>query len=145
MNSIKKRLDDNYLLGVIKHENIYNIYLMPIAWWILNHNKYDPNYNPNIWKEVFRNHIYNVEDKNIDLFLKSIEGDKLSSNEIILAKTQNPNDFIHLYFFIDFDKKIFINGFSDIEVEEYLPNENWKGIFGNPNAYLPEVLISIFA
>ena len=145
MNSIKKRLDDNYLLGVIKHENISSIYLMPIAWWILNYGKYDPHYNPDLWEEVFRNHIYNVKDENIDLFLESIEGDKLSSNEIILAKTQYPNDLITLYFFIDLDKKIFINRFSDVELEEYLPDESWKGIFGNPSDYLTAELTSIFA
>lgn len=49
MKNLKERLEDNYLLGGIKFKSKYNIYLMPIAWWILNYKKYDPDYNPDEW------------------------------------------------------------------------------------------------
>lgn len=46
-------------------------------------------------------------------------------------------------FRLDFDKKMFVNGFTDMEVEEYLPDESWKGEFGTPVNYLPEEIKAI--
>jgi hypothetical protein len=137
IQEIEQRFEEDYLLGCIKKSGRCDIYLMPIAWWILNYKKYDPQYNPNEWKDVFRDHIYNVTDNQIENFLRSVDEDKLNTEELVILADNMPLRYRHLFFYIDFDDKLFVNGFSDIEVESYLPDENWKGFFGVPIDYLP--------
>jgi hypothetical protein len=110
MDDIKRKFYENYLLGAIKYQGDYNFYLMPIAWWILNYHKYNPNYDATKREEPFRNNVLNVTDSKIDDFVESI------------------------------DSKRFVSSFPDIEVEDYLPDSSWQGIFGNPVEYLPDEL-----
>jgi len=135
-DKIQENIDNSYLFGCIKHRNGFKFYLMPIAYWILNYAKYDPAYNPNDWKDgdVFRDNILCVDDDNIEQFIQSIEVDRIDLSAIN-SKQYNFNDIF--CFFIDFDSKTFVNYFDDIEVEEYLPNEQWVGEFNDPMKYLP--------
>jgi hypothetical protein len=145
MNDLKQRFENNYLLGCIRHKGEYSIYLMPIAWWILNYKKYDPTYNPADWKDVYRDNILNVSDGVVDDFMKSIEEDKVIFNEFGTTIDDIPIKYRHIHFFIDFDNKLFVNGFYDnIELEEYLPDRNWVGRIDDPNNYLPNDLKSDF-
>lgn len=141
---IKERIENDYLFGGIKLNNTVEVYLMPIAWWILNYKMYDPFYDPNAWKEAFRDHIYNVTDDQIDKFVFSIKDDKLSLNDSVSLVNEISIEDRFLYFFVNFDEKIFINGFSDISLENYLPDNSWLGIFDSPSKYLPLELKDIF-
>jgi hypothetical protein len=144
MKNIEQKLEDNYLLGCIKWNNTYSIYLMPIAWWILNYKKYDPAYNPDEWEFVFRDNIYNVTDKDVVKFIQCIEVDKVDFYELKSVLGNIPSEYICIYFFVDFDVNLLISRFNDVEVEEYLPDERWKGMFGNPTDYLPDEIREIF-
>jgi hypothetical protein len=135
--TIKEKIANSYLLGCIKYKNDFTFYLMPIAYWILNHNKYDPYYNPNDWEYVFRDNILNVDDDKVEGLLKSIDIDKIDLTNEEVKEYGMGNIFL---FFIDFDWKFFVSYFPDISVEEYLPNEKWIGKFDNPIGYLPQNL-----
>jgi hypothetical protein len=146
MKSIKDRLTENYIIGCIKYNNNFEFYLMPIAWWILNHEKYDPNYKASEWEYVFRNNVLNVSQNKVNDFFKAIEVDKISLNELTeIIELNDKNNYDYLNFFIDFDKKEYINGFYDIEVEDYLPDETWTGKFDEPKKYLPDELQKLWA
>lgn len=136
----------NALLGCIKINNEYNFYLMPVAWWILNYKKYDPAHSTHANFD-FRNNIYTVTDSNIGNFIQSISADKISAAELqqITNTYKNTNEqyYSYLSFYIDFDKKLYVNGFYNIELEKYLP-EKWKGKSGNPTNYLPRNLFVLF-
>jgi hypothetical protein len=142
-DTIKENIENSYLFGCVKYKSIYSFYLMPVAYWILNYAKYDRSYNPNDWndEDVFRDDILNVEDKNIERFIQAIQVDKIELN-LIASKQYDFRE--RLLFFVDFDSKTFINFFDDIEIEEYLPDEDWVGQFGNPLNHLPEELKSYF-
>jgi hypothetical protein len=140
MEDLKKRFENNYLLGCIKYLGRYELYLMPIAYWILNYKKYDPEYDPAKWESVFRDNILNVTDGEITGYLNSITGDKLNLEDMESIMKDGSPEYRQLYFFINFDNKKFVNGFYDIEVEEYLPDQNWDGESGNPIDYLPNEL-----
>lgn len=144
MQELKRKFEDNYLLGCIKYNGKCSIYLMPIAWWILNYSKYDPTYNPKDWQNIFRDDILNVTDDKIEQFFKAIEGDKINLDEFKLVIDFIPVQYKRIHFFIDFDNKILINGFYDIEVEEYLPDTTWEGRFESPIKYLPKELKLLF-
>lgn len=111
----------------------------------MNYKKYDPSYNPNDWTDVYRENILNVTDDKIDGFLKSIEQDRLSLDEVQLLGNDIPHEYLHINFFVDFDKKMFINGYSDnVAVEEYLPDESWRGQIDNSINYLPDNIRRLF-
>jgi hypothetical protein len=110
---------------------------MPVAYWILNHLQYNPAYNPNDWEYIFRDNILNITDDQIDNFIKAIDEDRISDLEEL--KSISPqSEYTYLYFFIDFDSKIFVSHFDDIEIEEYLPQDEWHGIFEYPINRIPE-------
>jgi hypothetical protein len=144
MISLIQKIKEDNILGCIKYNGICDMYLMPIAWWILNHEKYDPNYNPKEWKFEFRDNIFNVTNDKIDQFLISIDAYKLSIVDLnFLIKNTTKEDH-SVCFYIDFDKKLFVSAFNEIEVEEYLPSIDWKGIFVNPFEFMPNELKLIF-
>lgn len=128
---IKKKLEEGYLLGGIKYKEKCNYYFMPIAYWILNYIKYDPSYNPAKWSFVFRDNILLVNDENIDDYLKAIEEDI-----IYLELLEEDDDIPEFTFYVDFDSKIFVSSFPYVEIETYLPDENWKGVNDEPIKYL---------
>ncbi len=139
-NLIQNSIDNSFLFGCLKYKEKITFYLMPLANWILNYSMYDPDYNPDDWKDTppFRNNILNVSEDNIELFVDAIEIDKIDVNKIILEKFNLRDIFL---FYVDFDSKIFISHFDDIDIEEYLPDDNWVGKFDDPVNYLPQDLV----
>ncbi|WP_343696904.1 hypothetical protein [Flavobacterium sp.] len=137
-NIIQENIKNSYLFGCVKYKNEFSFYLMPIAYWILNHLTYDPEYNPDDWEFVFRGNILNVNDNNIDPFIKYIEVDKIDIDSVNMSDYRFMDIFL---FFIDFDSKIFISYFDEIDIEEYLPDDQWIGKFEDPINYLSENLI----
>lgn len=141
MKSIQQRLDENYIPGCIKYKGEYQLYLMPIAWWILNYAKYSPSILEDISRQNFRNGALNITDDKIDLFFISISEDQISIPEVKSMMEHFPEEYSKITFFIDFDKKEYISTFDYIEVESYLPDETWIGKYGNPTDYIPSVII----
>lgn len=141
MKSIKQRLEENYILGCIKRNNAYQFYLMPIAWWILNHEKYNPDYISNDGQYVFRNNVFNVTDDQLEPFFISISEDEISISEVKNIIENFSEEYSEIMFFIDFDTKEYISAFDDIEVETYLPNETWTGKYENPQDYIPKNIL----
>jgi len=138
MKSIKEKLQEGYLFGCIKYKGSCNVYLMPVAYWILNYTKYDPQYNPSDWEHVFREHIYIVTDELIEKYIRSIQKDSIGIEELKNVNFNKKEVFFEVY--IDFDSKVFISSFGYIELEDYLPDSNWVGKYENPVSYLPEQL-----
>lgn len=142
---IIEKVKENYLFGCIKYKELYQLYLMPIAYWILNYQKYDPQYNPAEWDFVFRDNILNVSDDQFEHFFKVIDIDKVLINELKLVINRIPVTSKRIYFYIDFDGKKFVNGFEDIAIEEYLPNLSWSGNFDNPLKYVNQEIKLTFS
>jgi len=136
---IEKIENYNSLLGCIYSNGNYNFYLMPVAWWILDYKKYDPEHSSDN-NSQFRNNIYTLTESNKNQFIESIKEDKISIEDIksINEHYKGTDDIYYsrLSFFISFDNNIYINGFYDLELEDYLP-EKWTGKFDEPIKYLP--------
>lgn len=140
MKSIQQRLDENYIPGCIKHQDQYQFYLMPIAWWILNYAKYSPSILQDISRQNFRNGALNVTDDKIHSFFTSVSEDQISIPEVKSMIENITEEYSAITFFIDFDKKEYISAF-DIEVETYLPDKTWMGKYGNPMEYIPKRIL----
>jgi hypothetical protein len=135
---IDQKIKAGYLLGCIRHKGHYNFYFMPMALWIINYSKYDPTYNPDDWDSIYRDNILTVTDDNVDSFMRAIDIDRI--NHEVLAGS-NIEDIV---FYIDFDTKLFVNGFVEISVEKYLP-VGWQGKYDDPLNYLPNECRSFLA
>lgn len=117
---------------------------MPIAWWILNYTKYDPGLGSKGLASTFRNGILNVVETEVGNFLKAIESDKITAADFKIA-VEVPVEYKKLSFFVDFDSKLFVNGFyENVEPEAYMPDDDWQGEMGYPIDYLPKELRSEF-
>lgn len=138
---IKEKVDNSYLFGCIKYKGYFRFYLMPIAYWIINYDKYDPSYNLYRRESNFRNNVLIVNDDNIHLFIEAIKVDEITLEEINIREYGLDEIFV---FFIDFDAKLFVNHFPDISVEDYLPNNTWVGKFDDPMNYIPKIQIDKF-
>ncbi|MBA6155461.1 hypothetical protein H3Z83_02830 [Tenacibaculum sp. S7007] len=135
---IEKKIEQDYLFGCIKFNDKLNFYLMPIAYWILNHKKYDPIYDPNEWESVFRDNILNVDKSNIEDFLNAIKVDLIELKKGDIEKYNLEDVFL---FYIDFDSNLFVSYFDEIDLEDYVPNKRWKYKFANPSHCVPSDLI----
>ncbi|MEO6228978.1 MAG: hypothetical protein ABJB11_09710 [Ferruginibacter sp.] len=136
MKTIKERLEEDYIPGCIKYKDEYQYYIMPIAWWILDYAKYDPSILTDDTFN-FRNGVYTVTDNEIEKYLDSISVDKISVSEVKSISENFSEEYSRITFLIDFDKKLYISGFDDIEIEAYLPSSSWIGKFDwNPGNYI---------
>ncbi|HEV2483522.1 MAG TPA: hypothetical protein VGS79_27845 [Puia sp.] len=145
MSTLLDKLEADYLLGCIKYRDAYSLYAMPLGWWILNFSKYDPAFAAYEDASAFRNGVLNVVDAAIETFLHVIETDKITPADFNLA-TDVPPEQRSLNFFVDFDAKLFINGYyENVEPETYLPDDHWRGELGFPTDYLPKEFASEFA
>jgi hypothetical protein len=144
MTHIEKKIERDYLFGCIKYKGKYEIYLMPVAYWILNSLKYDPTYNPKEWEFVFRGNVLNVTDDNVADFVKAVAVDKIDLNIDVPHLQVLSKEHVQFYFFIDLDEKLLVSSFPEIEVEDYLP-DNWTGISDNPLRFVPKNIKDIFA
>jgi hypothetical protein len=141
MKSIQQRLEENYIPGCIKHQDQYQFYLMPIAWWILNYAQYSPSIIQDISRQNFRNGALNVTDDKIDPFFSSILEDQISISEVRNMIENFKEEYPAITFFIDFDTKKYISAFDYIEAETYLPDTTWMGKYGNPTDYIPKNIL----
>lgn len=144
MSHIKKKIERDYLFGCIKYQNDYGIYLMPLGEWILNYKKYDPSYNPDEWEYIFRGNVLNVTDENVKDYIQAVAVDKIDLSIDREDLQDVVKEGVPFYFFIDLDNKNFISCFYDIEVETYLPDSSWVGIFDDPMKYLPDNIRRLF-
>jgi hypothetical protein len=142
MKDLKERFENNYLLGCIKYKGQYDLYLMPIAWWILNHKKYDPEYDPKEWETIFRGNILNVTDENVEALIINIEEDKVNLDELRSVVPNISSEFRRIIFFVDFDSKLYVENFCEIDLESYLPDSSWEYMLDYPVNFLPKELSS---
>ncbi|RYE55748.1 MAG: hypothetical protein EOP48_09545 [Sphingobacteriales bacterium] len=126
--SLKQRVETDYLIGCIKYKSAYQFYLMPLAWWILDYQTYDPSILQED-KFDFRDGIYCVSDNKIEGYLSSISEDRISFSEVQYIKKNWGEEYSQVRVFIDFDERQYISAFFDVSIEDYLPNDQWIGRF----------------
>jgi hypothetical protein len=127
--SIENRLNDHYLLGLVKADNDTKYYMAPIAYWILDYPAYDPNIlNEKDSDFIFRNNLLVVKPSNKNAFLNAMEEDRIDIKDVVLYNSIHKDEQIQLRFIVDFDNNEFYSSFFDIDIHEYIP-ENWKGFY----------------
>ena len=125
------------MIGAVKNHFQWRFFAGTIAEWILDYSSYDPSYDPKKSRAVFRNNLLQVNEGNADAFCNSMETHELFSEDILNLVSDATEDEATLTVVVDFDNTTLVNGFYDIPIEDYVPN-NWTSYFGNPLEYVPE-------
>jgi hypothetical protein len=130
-------IDSDDLIGAVKYKANWRFFICTVAEWILDYSTYDPSFSPSHSKVVFRNNLLKVDEVNVSQFLEAIQEYEISYSELEeLIKKNNINDW-PLQIVVDFDEMIYINGFSEIGLHEYIPS-HWRGFEGLPLEFVPE-------
>lgn len=140
-------------LGVVCYQGKYRFFLEYTAWWILDYASYDPSsLADGEDNSYFRNGIL-VVDENATEFLEAMKEAEISlddlrrlineQHQITLADEDDDRGDLHLFFWINFDEKLYVSMFFDVEYEKYVP-KGWKGVFDDPLKYVPKEIQDIW-
>jgi len=141
MNS--KELQQDELLGAVRLESKWRFFAGTLAEWILDYVSYDPNYDPAKWAYVYRNNLLRVDETLASEFCDAMKEHEFLPDDIRRLVDEKGADKIPLVVVVDFDNRIFVNGFYDIALEEYAPKW-WTKYFGNPYEYVPQEVRSLW-
>jgi hypothetical protein len=135
MNLEDVDIDD--LIGAVKYKGQWRFFAGIVAEWVLDYERYEPGYDPVRDDTPFRNGLLVVNENNAGEFCNVMAPYELSPSDIEqLIKKEGANHF-PLSIVIDFDAKVYINGFSEIPLHEYVPS-NWVAKEDNSLKYLPD-------
>jgi hypothetical protein len=138
-----KDLDPDDLIGAVKYKSHWRFFAGTVGEWILNYSSYDPSFDPSKSRVTFRNNLLNVDETNAEQFCEAMEPFELSSEGIEqLVRAEGSGNW-PLVIALNFDDKIFINGFSEISLHEYVPT-GWTAIEDNPLDYVPDNIKSLW-
>jgi hypothetical protein len=135
-----------YIIGAVKHQANWQLFDAPIASWVLNYLLYNPNLSSLIdrnVRKVVQNNLLEVDERNAEEFLTAIETYKTDPTEIQEYILAGYVEGSQLGVVIDFDNKVYINGYSETPLQEYIP-AHWTGYEGSPLDYVPDSIKSIW-
>ena len=136
-------VDIDDLIGAVKYNSRWHFFAGVLAEWVMDYGKYDPSFSPSEEDNIFRNNLLVIDENNAYEFCDAMAPYELSSTQVEeLIKNEGANHF-PVYILIDFDKKRYINGFSEISLEDYVPS-GWNAYEGDPMKYLPENLRTLW-
>lgn len=141
--TLKDRIEDGYVLGLVSYQDTIMIYMAPSAWFVMNYPKYDPSILTSQERSTdFRNGVLMVDNSTVEAYLKAMRPDAISVNDL-KGELPNNHEALQPIFLIDFNNQRYVSWFHDIDYEEYIPPD-WEGIFDNPLTYLPDEIKQIW-
>jgi hypothetical protein len=136
-----------YLVGAVKYQSKWRFFDAPVASWVLNYVSFNPKFSLLIDPKaqvVAQNRPLEVDETNAEEFLIALEEthetDPIEIQEYILAGYEKQSQ---LAVVIDFDNKVYVNGYSETPLQEYIP-AHWTGYEGSPLDYVPDSIKSIW-
>lgn len=141
--SIAEGLDQGYELGCIHYKGEYSFYMNPSAWFVMDYARYDPEAtNDKNLADYFRDGILVVDDSTAEAYLKSMQPDAISMDELRVEVLEH-KDSLQPIFLIDFDNHRYVSWYFDVDYEKYIPS-GWEGVFESPLNYLPDEVRKIW-
>lgn len=141
--TLKRRIGDGYVLGLMRYQETLMMYMAPSAWFVMDYARYDPSITTSDDRSSkFRDGVLLVDDSTALAYLKAMQPDAISIDEL-QAELPNRRDPLQPIFLIDFDSHKYISWYFDVDYEEYIPS-GWEGVFDNPLNYLPNEMREIW-
>jgi hypothetical protein len=131
---------DDYM-GAIKIDSEWQFFYEMLSMWILDYKAYDPEYVPKSggWRE----NILKVDRDNAKEYCQAMKTKEIPV-PLIPNTMSSWGRQLRLTFVVNFDERLFINGWHDnIAIHEYVP-DGWKGIEDDPYSYIPQELKTLW-
>jgi hypothetical protein len=132
---------DEYV-GAVKVDGEWRFFHDVLSMWILNYPAYDSGYipKPGDWREK----ILKVGKDNAKQYCEALAAKEIPAhlipNTISVLDGQMPLTFV-----VNFDERLFINGWHDnIPIHEYAP-DGWKAMEDDPYSYIPQALKALWS
>lgn len=138
-----KELDYDELIGAVKHKSQWRFFAGTIAEWNLDYASYDPGYDPSKSSYLFRGGLLTVDETKADAFCIAMSEHELSHDDVRSLVAEKGAEKVPLTVVVNFDEKLFVNGFYDLAIEEYVPT-GWRGVFDDPLKYVPDEVRAIW-
>jgi hypothetical protein len=130
-------IDLDEYIGAVKLNGKWRFFHEMMSVWILDYKSYDPQYDPfgpksNGW----RKNLLVVDTDNAEAFCEVMRDKELLPEQIPQSFTEFGSRK-KLSFVVNFDEKIYINGWGDnIALHDYVPT-GWQSIEDDPYEYVP--------
>lgn len=141
--------ENEQIIVFLKWNNQYQWYISDKELWFLDYEKRIEAYGKlgyeiSNYVDIRRKDLLNLNSNNIELFLKRITNECVTTNELrqslLEYKDVDPNDWSYKYkpaLYIDFDNKKLYSMYGESEsYEDYVP-DGWEGEFFDFLEYIP--------
>ena len=129
------KVHENQIIGAVRLNSEWRFYSGATGEWIMDYKSYDPSYDPEKWPNTFRNGILEVDVHNASEFCTAMKEYELTLDDVV--ETMREDKDLSLSILMDFDRKLYVNGYYDMLLEEYVPM-GWVGISDDPTKFLSE-------
>lgn len=143
----QKIIDAEDFVGAVKINTIWRIFFLDRFLWILDLKKYLPPDIP-IDEESIRKKFPIVDSYDAGQYFNSLKDYEIKLEEVssikVFVSENEPLATLHITYLVNFDDKLFVDGYEDyITICQYVPSE-WHGITDNPLNYLPSEIKQFF-
>lgn len=131
------------LIGAVHHQGNWRLFSGTVAEWILDYPRYDPGFKSVQGEAVFRNNLLRVDETNAAEFCEAMEPYELFAEDVRrLVETGEAVNW-PLMVVINFDNKVFVNGFSEVPIHEYVP-AGWTAYEDIASEHVPESIRALW-
>lgn len=132
---------DEYL-GAVKRDSTWRFFYAEMSVWILDYESYDPDFKSSN-EYPWRAGLLTVDESNAEAFCDFLAARELSAEQLSqVAKEpyvirQWPSGPQFFTFVVNFDEKLFVNGWHEnIPIGDYVP-QGWTATEDNPDHFVP--------
>ncbi len=127
---------DEYV-GAVKFGGIWRYFYNMLSMWILDYARYDPEYDPaDARSSGWRESLLVVDTHNATDYIGALSVQEIPKEDLATTESEF-GGAVHITFVVNFDEKLFVNGWHDnIPIHEYVP-VGWHSMEGDPHRYLP--------
>lgn len=129
-------LETDELLGIIYWNSTFRLYGAWLADWILDYPTYDPGYDTYEEQKLFRGGLLVVRPDQGAEYCEVMRENEIDREEL-KEYLKHHASRTPLDFYVDFSRALFVNGFHEVPIEDYVP-AGWTGIEDEAMDYLPD-------
>jgi hypothetical protein len=138
----KTVIDFDEYIGAVKLNSQWRFFYDILSMWILDYASYHPDYNPT--PQGWRANLLKVDEANAKEYCEALANHELFPEQIPWVEKESFSDQEGLTFVVNFDEKVFVNGWRDnIAIHEYAP-QGWTAFEDDPYEHIPPEFRSLW-
>lgn len=131
------------MLGAVKFEGQWHFFASDIGHWVMDAMSFTNSTSAYLSKINYRKGIFQADENNAKQFIDAMGSNELSIAEVKIEIQKKAPEFLSLKILIDFDARVFIDGYTGDNLNKYIP-KNWNGYEKEPYDDLPDYLEALW-